>query len=43
MSIKDLLYPALTIGFFVAMAAYVRFCSLLGHADPDAGGQDGTR
>ncbi len=39
----DLLYTALTIGFFALMLAYLRFCVWLGHADPDAGEQEGTR
>ncbi len=43
MTAKDLLYVALSLAFFGAMLAYVRFCVRLGQADPDAAEGEGTR
>jgi hypothetical protein len=36
LSMLDFFYVCLTVGSFVALLAYVRFCAWTGRQDPDA-------
>ena len=40
---RDILYLALTLGLFILMLAYVRFCAWAGRQDTDAGSTERGR